>query len=451
MFRFYNKNKNPFESLFLSNELYYQEIESLQAKRSAASSPHEQDAESSFTTISLKRGTFAKLLRKSLRDGSYSPGLANLADVRVRKKKRTIYQFPIVDRIVHGVLARVLLQEMGPKLSPHLYSYRKDRNWSTAVKNFTNYVRVHRREIITPQERGLYVLRTDVRRYTETIPVDNDSLLWEQLSLLTERAGEFQPKIHKLLRQAIRPEILSEDGSRYVPIMGIPFGSPISTIVFNLYLQDLDHIFHRLNQDAFYARYGDDILYAHQSLGVVEEFERRLSEELSKRRLELSKKKHSLCYFNGAGRRESSDSIVRGAHSITFLGMRINFDGTVALKKGTAKHALDELRMRMKNHNQIHKDLPQRERARKLCVLANDIFDTHIPHSTYSADLLQRCISDRRFLRDFDFEVAKIAAETLSGRRGKRAFDVISYDALRNEFGLESLCAARNIYSGGRS
>ncbi len=58
--------------------------------------------------------------------------------------------------------------------------------------------------------------------------------------------------------------------------MGLPTGSPLCCPIFNLYLSDLDHLISAY-EEGFYARYGDDLLFATPDLDLALEIEKEPS------------------------------------------------------------------------------------------------------------------------------------------------------------------------------
>ena len=58
------------------------------------------------------------------------------------------------------------------------------------------------------------------------------------------------------------------EGQLFTQYRGVPTGQPISCVLFNLYLSGLDAQLDRI-PGAFYARYCDDIVFAHPDPDVV--------------------------------------------------------------------------------------------------------------------------------------------------------------------------------------
>src|SRR5262249_5703887 len=90
----------------------------------------------SLSTIFLHREQFSRVLAETVAAGEFEFRPATVRRVKVGKKERQIYAFCLTDRIVHGVLGRLMSEAIQPVLSPCLYSYVQGRTSHDAISDF---------------------------------------------------------------------------------------------------------------------------------------------------------------------------------------------------------------------------------------------------------------------------------------------------------------------------
>jgi hypothetical protein len=406
-----------------------------------------------LASFCLSRKRVARILAESVGAGRYALQPARARWVTIHGKPRLLYQLRLTDRIVHGVVSTLVNERVQPQLSDRLYSYRRGQHWWKAVADFARYVRAHRRIRPDPRARGLYVMRRDVQKYTDSIPVGDRSPLWQQLKDLLglePQRDKRSANCWNLVRNVVRPETYSEGGFLYQNVYGLPTGSPISTTLFNLYLMPLDNALGSI-PGAFYARYSDDILFAHPDASVVRHAIDQLESILKERRLSTNRNKDEDFYFTGAGRASSVWVSATGTTGIAFLGCHVTFEGTVSLKSSKVHQLLSDLRTRVER---TLKALPVEDAAMAgptVCAMINAVLDPETVCRQKSALLLRSVVTHRPQLKDIDYHVARIIAETLTGESSVRAFRQVPYRKLRDDWKLISLCHQRNrMYRASR-
>jgi hypothetical protein len=360
-------------------------------------------------------------------------------------KVRRVYRAPLADTIVLFVLARALHALSAGVVSARVYSYQKGRSSRQAVRDVARFVRAHRTSEPRVAFRGLHVLRRDVAGYGDRIPVHDASPLWPQLTEALERAGcaENQP-IHGLIRQALRPRIERPDGTVHTPSAGVPMGSPLQPSICNLYLGPLDR---RLATIAggFYARFGDDMFFAHASAVTARAASDDLERDLHALGLTLNIEKSRTLFWNGAGRlpTESITPGELGTTHVEYLGSRLAFDGSITLSRHKLRRIQTELRARIVASERLLRDVPLPDRVRALNGAVRLALD---PKSELAiplaAELLADC-DDRRELAAFDRWLVRELAQALTGAPGMRGLRSASPRFLRQN-GLISLVARRS-------
>lgn len=406
----------------------------------------EQDGVS-LASVVLNKSRFARLLAKSVECGEYGFEPARVRTIRVDGKKRVVYLLRLTDLVVHGVVADLIAEAMAPALHGGLYSYRKGISWWTAVSDFAAYVRHHRRSRPDPKTRGLCVLRRDIDSYTDSIPVGSKSPVWEMLrDLLGEPLpkGSVRQTDWAVIEQVVRPEAYRIAHSRFSLFRGVPTGQPISCVLFNLYLQPVDQQLASI-PGAFYARYSDDIRFAHPDPRIVQAADSQLEAIVAQLGLKINRAKSQDFYLTCAGRRSAQWPDAKPATWIPFLGCRISAHGTVSLNRSKGRSLLRDLRRRAFQTAKLLGKKSLRVRGQTVCAVVNQALDPR--HNVFQqrwATLVRRAVTDRHQLRQIDHWIARIVVQAVTGRDGVRAFRAVSYRTLRREWNLVSVVHARN-------
>jgi hypothetical protein len=359
-------------------------------------------------------------------------------------KRRLVYQAPLADTIVLFALASVATRALDGAISERVFSYRKGRSSEQAVRELARFVRAHRAGCADVRWRGLHVLRRDIAGYGDAIPVDDTSPLWPLLDAAVAQAGEATDgALATTVRAAVRPEVERRNGMIERAERGVPMGSPLQPLVCNLYLGAVDRALEAI-PGAFYARFGDDFLFAHPDAEVVRRASASIEAELGALRLELNPEKRRDLFWNGAGR--EPDAAVspeeRGTTYVEYLGARVAFDGGISLSTKKRRRLQQELGARVRASEVLLRDEPVASRVEAVAAVVERALD---PKSEVALDLageIFRLADDRRVLAELDYWLRSVCARALSGRPGVRAFRSLSPRTLR-EHGLPSFVAKR--------
>ncbi|MDH5673864.1 MAG: reverse transcriptase domain-containing protein [Myxococcales bacterium] len=418
-------------------KLYEREIHALADRQARRDSQVQLDPSTSL--VGARATEVARRLAREVSSGHYRfvPLVPHAATLN--GKPRTIYRLDPLDAVVWAVLTRVLVQHMEPKLGPHLYSYRKGRSQFSACRDLLGYLRRHVRERPDPRKRGVFVLRRDVRRYDENIPVEPDSQLWSSLrALVGDDALGFRGDLFAFIERAFRPEFQHEDGRIARLTRGVPTGIPTQTIACNCYLLPLDDALHAL-AGGFYARFGDDILFAHADLETAREAARRFDRSLSELNLEFNTSKSEHHYLTAAGRPHPDAPDFRPTTRLPYLGLDVGFDGA-RLRSDKRRAMWLSLKARIAHTDRLATGADASERADALCQALRTALDRRSPLAERYAPWLHFDLFSLEDLRQLDHHLALAVAERLSGKRGIRAFRSFPPRLLRARHGLPSLC-----------
>jgi len=240
------------------------------------------------------------------------------------------------------------------------------------------------------------------------------------------------------------------EGGVAVRLKGLPTGQPMGGVIGNLYLTDMDRTLESV-PGAFYARYGDDFLFAHPDPAVAADADAVIDAHLGRLSLTVSERKRRTLYLTPSGRPSAEWEGSKGAPAVPFLGMRVAADGTVGLDTPKVRGLLREIGRRTRATARTLRGAGRDEMARTVCAVVNRTLDPRIALTQHQAAAqLRRVVTDRRQLQQLDYWIARMVAEAVSERSGARAFREVPYRALRQDYGLVSLVAARNIGGSGR-
>ena len=186
------------------------------------------------------------------------------------EKVRTIYTASWPDRIILMGIQALLSRHFEPLYSNRLYSFRKGRGTFQAHQAFHVFLKKH------PHA---WVAKRDITQYGDSI---SQEILYQKLN--QHIPTESHPRLYTLLRQALAPEFIDAENQRGQVTAGIPSGSPLTPVLENFYLMELDQEMDDIcNQDhsCFYARYGDDYVFScpdeKKFLAIIEKMDAKIN------------------------------------------------------------------------------------------------------------------------------------------------------------------------------
>jgi RNA-directed DNA polymerase len=231
-------------------------------------------------------------------------------------KKRKLGIPVVMDRIVSQSINLVFTEIFDPDFTESNFGYRRGKSQRQAIKHVQNIVR----------EGFEWCASVDLKSFFDEIP--------HELVLKLNRRKIADERLVTLIARALKAGIVV-NGKYEKTTKGCPQGSPLSPMLSNIVLNELDHELERRGHR--YVRWADDFLILLKSeraaKRVMEAIEGYLERELS---LPVNKDK----------------SEVAEIKEITFLGFQI-FLGKIRVSKRTRRKFKDKVRELTRRNNPL--------------------------------------------------------------------------------------------------
>ena len=259
-------------------------------------------------------------LQEVLRQGTYV--VSGVRELEIKKPKggyRKLGIPTVIDRMIQQAIHQVINRIYDKTFSPTSYGFREGRGTKNALLQVSHYLKLGKTNVVD----------IDMAKFFDEV---NHSRLLTRLSYRIKDKG-----LLRLIHQYLKAGIL-KGGLMTQRIKGTPQGSPLSPLLSNIVLDELDKELSKRGHH--YVRYADDLLILVGSQKAAERVQSSVTTYIEKvLKLKVNKTKSSICK----------------PLDLNYLGHRFMKNGDILLSEESEKRLKGKLRK-----------LTQRNRGRSL-------------------------------------------------------------------------------------
>ena len=318
-------------------------------------------------------------------------------------KKRVVYIFPLRERMLLGVLYRVLSEHFRYCLSENCFSYKKGVSTITAVQHIRN----------SRGDRPMYGVKLDISSYFNSVSKQRIDEMIDEIF-----KNDLDTDTYHLVRSLYNIDTVKWKAGEIKEDMGLIPGTSIASFFANYCLHEVDDYFK--NRNIIYARYSDDIILFADSKKELEDYLDIIRSSLIKYGLSINPRKYR--YFEPD-------------EDVDFLGLR--FDGN---NVDINRNSRDKLIGRIRHYCKMgRKRVENGEDADKVVTSIIKSFN-HRLYKCYIEDKSKygwgyyafRYITTKETLLDIDYYMRDRLRYVFTGKNNKANLRKVSKEKLRS-------------------